>query len=1055
MELIRSNRTENLADALASRVRERPLGPFAKEAIVVQSRGMERWLTLALAERLGIWSHPYFPFPRAVVEQVLDSLSEGRSEEAKAYDPGRLKWTIAELLRESAPSQLDPYLREPSDADRVLRLAGSVSNVFDDYVVYRPSLLQRWAKGKDPDWQAELWRRVVERLGPHDLASRTGKALSVLRSKKTPQGLPFERLHLFSLETLPPLFLELFSVLSQTIPTTFYLLEPSTEYVSDVDPTSRLPAEMADASGDGHQLLSTLGRLARDFQQLLLSIDDAVQQEADLFEAPARQNLLTSLQADILEFRSPPQDDARQTIDAGDQSISIHACTGPMREVQVLHDLVRAALEDDASLRPEDIVVMAPDLESYAPAFRAVFGQDDRHRIPFEVHDRTTRDDASFYDDFLTVLEVLDSRFSVFDLVRLMDSSSLRETFRFTQDERARLTELLAASGVRWGIDAEHREELEFPPDPVHTWRAGLGRLFLGFASAPDDMDVFEGLLPRGASSLEDVELVARLARLCEVLFDLQRRTRHPLVIEDWASLLEKFSTLLFAEDDESSAGVRTLRSALGELRELAQQSEYNGALALKTVRREVGGLLEQKAPAVGFLRRGVTLTELVPLRSVPFRVVCLMGMSGDGFPRADDRPRYDCTRPDHEPGDRNKRDDDRHSFLQAVLCARDRLIITYSAPANSPRSGANPSPVVWELCETVRRYYTLPENEPALEATVHPLHPFDSRYFGQSDLPRSSSGRYLEIARALEEPSEAPGRMELLAEPETAEETLSVGELSAWLWEPMKTFIQRVLRARFEGSDLYEPTSALTEIGRREAAMLGNTSLRVGLRNVALEEYLEAAPEFPDGNWGALERHRLSSEIRVVHARSDSLSSERERGSRLVAAELDGLVLEARIDGLSDEQRVLSRFTKAGRRAELTTWIEHLLMQTSNQLPSTTHLVLRETETRAKALSFGPVADARHQLQTLIDLYRRSLAAPVPLIGEASWSFVETLERADSDKAFAEASKKLKSQRGWSPYIDYVFGAEDPFLDLDWCKAFEEAATDVYGPLFRYRSEG
>ena len=531
MELIRSNRTENLADALASRVREKPLGPFAKEAIVVQSRGMERWLTLALAERLGIWSHPSFPFPRAVVEQVLDSLSEGRSEEAKAYDPGRLKWTIAELLRESAPSQLDAYLREPSDPDRVLRLAGSVSNVFDDYVVYRPELLQGWVKGEDPDWQAELWRRVVERLGPHDLASRAGKALSALRSKKVPEDLPFERLHLFSLETLPPLFLELFSVLSRTIPTTFYLLEPSTEYVSDVDPTPRLPAEMADASGDGHQLLSTLGRLARDFQQLLLSVDDAVQHEADLFEAPARQSLLSSLQADILQFRGPPQDGARQAIDASDQSISIHACTGPMREVQVLHDLVRVALEDDASLRPEDIVVMAPDLESYAPAFRAVFGQDDQHRIPFEVHDRRTRDDTAFYDDFLAVLEVLDSRFSVFDLVRLMDASSLRDTFRFTQDERARLTELLAASGVRWGIDADHREELEFPPEPVHTWRAGLGRLFLGFASVPDGIDVFEGLLPRGAPSLGDAELVARLARLCEVLFELQRRTRDPLVI--------------------------------------------------------------------------------------------------------------------------------------------------------------------------------------------------------------------------------------------------------------------------------------------------------------------------------------------------------------------------------------------------------------------------------------------------------------------------------------------------------------------------------------------
>ncbi|MBW1754640.1 MAG: exodeoxyribonuclease V subunit gamma, partial [Deltaproteobacteria bacterium] len=227
MKLIRSNRTENLADALTSLVRDAPLGPFEQEAIVVQSRGMARWLTLALAERLGIWSHPYFPFPRAVVEQVLDSLAEGRSEEAKAYDPGRLKWSIAELLRESAPSQLEAYLREPSDADRVVRLASSVATVFDNYVVYRPTLLQEWAAGEGRDWQAELWRRVVERLGPHDLASRTGKALSALRSKKAPEGLPFERLHLFSLETLPPLFLELFSVLSQTVPTTFYLLEPS------------------------------------------------------------------------------------------------------------------------------------------------------------------------------------------------------------------------------------------------------------------------------------------------------------------------------------------------------------------------------------------------------------------------------------------------------------------------------------------------------------------------------------------------------------------------------------------------------------------------------------------------------------------------------------------------------------------------------------------------------------------------------------------------------------------------------------------------------------
>ncbi len=1054
MELIRSNRTENLVDALASRVRAEALGPFAQEAIVVQSRGMERWLTLALAERLGIWSNPSFPFPRAVIEQVLGGLSEGRSREAQAYDPDRLKWTIAELLRESAPAELRAYLGDPSDSDRALRLASSVSTVFDGYVVYRPALLQRWANGEDTEWQAELWRRIVERLGPHDLATRIGQALSSLRSGQPCGDLPFERLHLFSLETLPPLFLELFSVLSQTIPTTFYLLEPSSEYVSDVDPASQLPATMNDAPGDGHQLISTLGRLAKDFQQLLLGVDEAVHHEADLFEAPSRSSLLSSLQSDILEFRSPPEDGTRQTIEATDCSISIHACTGPMREAQVLHDLVRSALEDDASLRPEDIVVMTPDLDSYAPAFRAVFGQDDRHRIPYEVHDRRTRDDASFYDDFLAVLEVLDSRFSVFDLVRLMDASALREAFQFTQEERTRLTELLSASGIRWGIDAAHREELEFPPDALHTWRAGLGRLFLGFASTPDDTKVFEGLLPRGAPSLGDAELVARLARLCEVLFDFQSRTRRPLEIEAWASQLEHFATSLFAEDDQSSPGVRTLRAALGELRELSHDSGYGGAVALKTLRRELGGLLQKRAPAVGFLRRGVTLTELVPLRSVPFRVVCLVGMSEDGFPRADDRPSFDLTRQSHKSGDRNKRDDDRHSFLQAVLCARDRVIITYGAPANSPRSGANPSPVVWELCETARRYYELPEGNPVLEATVHPLHPFDARYFCDSHLPRSTSARYLQIAGALGEPSVAPGRIELRAEADDAEETLSVSELAAWMWNPMGTFLARVLRARFGASDLYEPTSALTSIGQLESSIVGNAALRAGLRNDALQAYLGAAPEFPDGNWGALERQRLSNEIRAVNARGDALGSEQSLGSRLVAAELDGLVLETRLDGLNAEQRVLTRFTKTGGRAELSVWIEHLLMQTSDALPTTTQLVVRGTETQAKLVSFSPVADPRVPLQALIDLYRTSRETPVPLLEESSRLFSETLELADSDKAFSEASKQLNRQRRWSPYLDYVLGTEDPFLDPNWRDAFERAAIEVYEPLFQHRSE-
>ena len=449
MELVRSNRPEHLADALASKVRAEPLNPFEKEVVVVQNRGTESWLTLALAERLGSWSNPSFPFPRSVIEEVLDLFTE-RSKVAACYAPERLKWTIARLLHDSAPAELHTYLGQPADPDRVLRFAASISAVLDDYVVFRPELLKHWVRTEGGDWQADLWRRVANELGPDDLASRIDAALPLLRSGLPKDKLPFQRLHLFALETLSPLFLRFFTELSRSIQTTLYVLEPSSEYLGDIDLAPR-----GSAAADGHSFVSDLGRLSRDFQQVLLSEDDSVHARSELFSAPERNSLLHSLQADVLEFQSPSDDGNREAIEASDQSISIHACAGPMREAQALHGLLRAAFEDDPTLQPEDVIVMTPDLETYAPVFRAVFGQDEGHRIPYEVHDRLTRDDAGFHDDFLGVLEVLDSRFSVFDLVRLLDASSMREDFRFTMDERARLTELLAAAGVRWGIDAQ------------------------------------------------------------------------------------------------------------------------------------------------------------------------------------------------------------------------------------------------------------------------------------------------------------------------------------------------------------------------------------------------------------------------------------------------------------------------------------------------------------------------------------------------------------------------------------------------------------------------
>ena len=449
-----------------------------------------------------------------------------------------------------------------------------------------------------------------------------------------------------------------------------------------------------------------------------------------------------------------------------------------------------------------------------------------------------------------------------------------------------------------------------------------------------------------------------------------------------------------------------------------------------------------------------MTLTELVPLRSVPFQVVCLVGMSEDAFPRADDRPSFDLTRDSHRPGDRNKRDDDRHSFLQALLCAREQLIISYSAPPSTLRTGANPSPVVWELRETINQYYRAVDGEALLEPIVHPLHAFDAAYFAESDLPRSFSTRYAQIARAVSQAPAPTPRFELLAPPKEQEDALSVDELTSWLWNPMAAFIESVLRARFDTAELYEPTGALTELTPLNASKVGNEALRAGLRSESLEAYLGAAPELPDGSWGVLERDRLAHELQAIDARERTLLRGESTKIEQLEVEVDGIVLEGRIGGLGAEQRVVTRFTKPARRAELATWIEHLLMLCGGEsLPRTTHLVVRGGESSATLVTFAPVARPIEELRALVALYRECRTQPLPLIERASRELADAFED-NEDKAFKNADKALKEQRRWDSRLEAVLGSDDPFAEESWKREFQRAALAVYSPLLKHRSE-
>jgi exodeoxyribonuclease V gamma subunit len=438
--------------------------------------------------------------------------------------------------------------------------------------------------------------------------------------------------------------------------------------------------------------------------------------------------------------------------------------------------------------------------------------------------------------------------------------------------------------------------------------------------------------------------------------------------------------------------------------------------------------------------------------------MVCLLGFSEEAFPRSDDRASFDLTRSEHRLGDRNKRHDDRHSFLQAILCARDRIVITYSAPAQSRRVAPNPSPVVWELTETLNRYYRAKEDDaPLVQPTIHPLHPFDPRYFDGTSYERSFSEHHLRIAKALDGAPTERSRIELgTDEDEVPANVVSVGELATWLWDPNRAFIDRCLRADFEQPELYEPSGALVRLAALDAATVGSDALRRGLEGDALAGYLAAAPEFPDGTPGILERRRMARQIDALRVRANAFRRNRRAESRSIGVEVGDGMIEGRIGGLYEDMRLVERFSRPRRRSELLAWVEHLLMQASGEpsLPANTMLVLRGDGPRACVVSYRGVARPRDELARLLSLYRASRRSPLPLFGSASWDYAETCADGKEEGAAKKAGDTLSSERAWNPRLDYLFGAEDPFDDESWRERFAEAANAVYGPFLAHRRE-
>jgi exodeoxyribonuclease V gamma subunit len=1044
-----SNRLENLAELLAEVLRA-PLDPMQPETVLVQSGGMQRWVSMQLAGRHGVCAGVNFPFPVAF---AYDLCRELLADLPRQYPLGqeRMLWRITHLLRgllhepEFAP--LARYVREDSELKSV-QLAERIAYHFDQYLIFRPRWAARWEKGEASGdftlpghlageaWQARLWRELIRDMGGEHRAALLQRAIARLERTGSLPGLP-ARVCVFGIPTLPPVYLDLLKALSRHSQVHVFLLSPCRKYWGDLlthrerRRAYRAGEHAVEERPEDAMPLAGLGAVGKDFLELLMERDAL---ETALYEAPDAGTMLGRLQADLLDL-----DIRDEKTDFSDASIQIHCCHSPLREMEVLKDLILNLLSTDPSLTPHDILVMNPDIESYAPVIQAVFGTAGEG-LPFSISDRKPTRAAETIRLFLELLEFGQHRFEAPRVCALLEAPPVRQRLGLSASDTRRVLEWVRASGIRWGRDRHFRSGIG--DYAQNTWESGLSRLFLGYMTGA--ADPLLGIAPIPLRGSSEQELLGRVTAWVESLASLWFRLRDTRTPDDWRDCLLWVLDAFFPQDRDQAEHLLAIRRTVTDLTADMGGFEADARTMLHLLRKR----LDESGGESGFLAAGLTFCGLRPMRSIPFRVICLTGLSSTAFPRQDTPPGFDLMAARPRPGDRSLREDDRYLFLESIISARDSLILTYPGLSQSDNAEAPPSVLVSELLDFLDRSSTANGRKPS-EGLVfrHRLQAFHPEYFTAESRLFSYSAQNRDAAKALFARKDAgPFFAEELDTAPAAD--VDIEELTRFLAHPCRHLLRSLKIDPNGGEDELPDEEPLAPPTGLDAYGPLQELLRRAVDEPAadLERLLLAWQILPPGQAGTDAGSELCARIRDLADQARVVIGD-DGPTRLdLRLELAGRALTGRLD-LHGDRIVTCRPARTKGPDMLRLWVRHLAATASGVDARSVHIGAGD------GFEAPLAGDARHRLSDLLDLYARGMRAPLPFFPRTSLAYAEArfTGRAPKDRSAAltlamrqwEGGFRLDAERD-DPHLAFLFRDAEP----DW-EEFADLAARVYGPIF------
>lgn len=1066
------------------------LSPFDNECIVVQSLGMERWVRQQLARRRGCAASLHMPFPAAFCRTLATNLQQDPSFAATSsaidprFDETSLTWRLHDLLQQDVMladhrfTPLRDYLVNATPAKR-FGLAQRLAARFDEYRLYRPELLLEWERGSrapasagtlgqaHADWQAALWRVLVGDEQPVHFArwfTATVQQLETITHR--PRGLP-ERIVVFGISTLPPLFIRLLHAVARFVPVRFYVLVPD--------------AHSWQPGAPRHPVFEGLGHASRELLSLLVAPSSGghvarlhhAEQQTPHADAP--RTLLHSLQRDL---RAGHTSGSAFPLRADDRSFTVQVCHSPQRELEVLRDQILDACAADPTLRPHDILVMVPDVEMYAPLAEATFaegviGADGTSAsIPFRIADRALLRDAAPARALQQLLDLVTSRVTATQVIDLLSLPPVRRAAHISASQLDAVVRWVDMAGIRWGRDGASRAtQYQLPDIDDHSWRQGLDRLLAGYAAGRTNTLIDERL-PVAGDVVGDTALLGAFIGWVEALFDRLERLQAPQPLAEWSLLLTEITQWLVAGEgaDDAAAIDRVLR----EVRALAELPTANAPVGtarlvdFTVVRSWLTGALNDDEHAAGFLVGGLTVCAMKPMRAIPHRFIAMLGLDDTTYPRRQRRAAFDIMATDRRAGDRDPRADDKQLVLDTLLCAGDRLLLSYVGRSQKNNAEIAPSIVVAQLLDHVDSICSVPQGLAREHVRIeHKLQPFSPAYFERrADVPANSTGPYFSFdtrvaasvlgARQRHDVppllAELPPVPALVRPPHTRHEAhldLTLEELlDAWT-NPAKVYCTRVLRlnAQEHGAllDDVEPMAVDALLRTRtqqrvlERALHEGTSTAQRSREAAALDL--ARGELPPAQLGREWHAHLSRQLEPLLLQVGTPAFQPPLSLTVSGADwtLQGTLDHQLADG---QLRVRAATLKA--RDRIRAWIMHVA-RSAMVGSGVTRLVATD-----QTIHFAAVANAADLLDAIVQGARHLRQFPMPYFPDSAAAYREAVRkgRPGSDAARQVYEGNDHGTRGESAdaFVALLWRGRDPLHDC-W-NDFTIIADTFWTPL-------